>query len=66
MPYHGGQNDGVCTIKSMKSRNDMELIEVPHTHFEVMCSDLVVEIILERYQKVLRSKKTRNVIQKPF
>ena len=66
VPYHGGQNDGVCTIKSMKSRKDMELIEVPHTHFEVMCSDLVVEIILERYQKVLRSKKTRNVIQKPF
>ena len=66
VPYHGGPNDGVCTIKSMKSRKDMELIEVPHTHFEVMCSDLVVEIILERYQKVLRSKKTRNVIQKPF
>ena len=66
VPYHGGQNDGVCTIKSMKSRKDMELIEVPHTHFEVMCSDLVVEIILERYQKVSRSIKTRNVIQKPF
>ena len=33
VPYHGGQNDGVCTIKSMKSRKDMELIEVPHTHF---------------------------------
>ena len=66
VPYHGGQNDGVCTIKSMKSRKDMELIEVPHTHFEVMCSDLVVEIILERYQKVVRSTKTGNVIQKPF
>ena len=66
VPYHGGQNDGVCTIKSMKSRKDMELIEVPHTHFEVMCSDLVVKIILDRYQKVLRSKKTRNAIKKPF
>ncbi len=66
VPYHGGQNDGVCTIKSMKSRKDMELIEVPHTHFEVMCSDLVVKIILERYQKVVRSKKIGNVIQKPF
>ena len=52
VPYHGGQNDGVCTIKSMKSRKDMELIEVPHTHFEVMCSDLVAEIILDRYQKI--------------
>ena len=51
VPYHGGQNDGVCTIKSMKFRKDMELIEVPHTHFEVMCSDLVAEIILDRYQK---------------
>ena len=44
----------------------MELIEVPHTHFEVMCSDLVVEIILDRYQKVVRSKKTGNAIQKPI
>ncbi len=52
VPYHGGPNDGVCTIKSMKSRKDMELIEVPHTHFEVMCSDLVAEIILDRYQKI--------------
>ena len=66
VPYHGGQNDGVCTIKSMKSRKDMELIEVPHTHFEVMCSDLVAEIILERYQKVVRSIKTGNVIQNSF
>ena len=55
VPYHGGPNDGVCTIKSMKSRKDMELIEVPHTHFEVMCSDLVAEIILDRYQKSVRS-----------
>ena len=66
VPYHGGKNDGVCTIKSMKSRKDMELIEVPHTHFEVMCSDLVVEIISDRYQKVVRSKKTGNAIQKPI
>ncbi len=62
VPYHGGQNDGVCTIKSMKSRKDMELIEVPHTHFEVMCSDLVVKIILDRYEKIVNSKKNKNTI----
>ena len=62
VPYHGGQNDGVCTIKSMKSRKDMELIEVPHTHFEVMCSDLVVEIILDRYKKVGKRIKNGNSI----
>ena len=61
VPYHGGQNDGVCTIKSMKSRKDMELIEVPHTHFEVMCSDLVAEIILDRYQKIVESRLKREV-----
>ena len=66
VPYHGGQNDGVCTIESMKSRKDMELIEVPHTHFEVLCSDLVVEIILDRYKKVVSNKKTVNSIQKPI
>ena len=60
VPYHGGQNDGVCTIKSMKYRKDMELIEVPHTHFEVLCSDLVVKIILDRYKKVLHRKKNTN------
>ena len=59
VPYHGGQNDGVCTVKSMKSRKDMELIEVPHTHFEVMCSDLVAEIILNRYQKTIDGKPNR-------
>ena len=62
VPYHGGQNDGVCTIKSMKSRKDMELIEVPHTHFEVLCSDLVVKIILDRYKKVIDRKKNTNTI----
>ena len=61
VPYHGGQNDGVCTIKSMKSRKDMELIEVPHTHFEVMCSDLVAEIILDRYQRIVESRSKREV-----
>ena len=62
VPYHGGQNDGVCTIKSMKSRKDMELIEVPHTHFEVLCSDLVVKIILDRYKKLIHRKKNTNTI----
>ena len=55
VPYHGGANDGVCTIKSMRSRKDMELIEVPYSHFEVMCSDEVAEIISKRYYSVLEA-----------
>ena len=54
VPYHGGPNDGVVTIESMKSRTDMEHIEVPHTHYETMCSDRVAEIILDSYARVLK------------
>lgn len=49
VPYHIGPNDGVVTIASMTHRSDMEFVEVPHTHYEVMCSNLVAEIILNRY-----------------
>ena len=54
VPYHGGPNDGVVTIESMKSRADMEHIEVPHTHYETMCSDRVADIIIQGYNKCLR------------
>jgi pimeloyl-ACP methyl ester carboxylesterase len=50
VPYHGGPNDGVVTIESMKSRSDMEHIEVEHTHYETVCSDTVVDILIEKYK----------------
>lgn len=53
VPYHGGPNDGVVTIESMKARSDMEIIEVPHTHYEVVCSDFVADTICERYKRCL-------------
>ena len=52
VPYHGGPNDGVVTIESMKARTDMEIIEVPHTHYEVVCSDRVSDIILQKYNNI--------------
>ena len=51
-----------CVQLRAESRKDMELIEVPHTHFEVMCSDLVVKIILDRYKRVIRVLETENII----
>ena len=53
VPYHGGPNDGVVTIASMKYRKDMKIIEVPHTHHEVMVSDKVGEIILDSYNAIV-------------
>lgn len=51
VPYHSGPNDGVVTIASMTHRSDMEFVEVPHTHYEVMCSNGVADIILDRYSR---------------
>ena len=52
VPYHNGPNDGVVTVASMTHRDDMEFIDVPHTHYEVMCSDRVAEIILQQYNQL--------------
>ena len=53
VPYHEGPNDGVCTTASMEHRlSDMEIVRVPTTHFEVMVSTEVKEIIDETYEKV--------------
>lgn len=53
VPYHEGPNDGVCTIASMEHRNsDMDIVRVATTHFEVMVSTEVKEIIDETFEKV--------------
>jgi pimeloyl-ACP methyl ester carboxylesterase len=53
VPYLGSPNDGVVTVASMKHREkDMECIEVPHTHYEVMCSKTVTEIIYKKYTSI--------------
>ena len=53
VPYHEGPNDGVCTIASMEHRNsDMDIVRVATTHFEVMVSTEVKEIIDKTYKKV--------------
>lgn len=50
VPYLNGDNDGVVTVASMEHRkNEMNCIKVPHTHYEVMCSTTVSEIILKQY-----------------
>lgn len=44
-------NDGVVTIESMSYRTDMELVELPHNHYEiVICSD-TVKVIQDRLPK---------------
>jgi hypothetical protein len=52
VPYLEGPNDGVVTVQSMRYRQDMTYVEVPHTHYEVMCSKTVADIISDCYKKV--------------
>lgn len=50
-PWIQEPNDGVVTLKSMKSRTDIEQIEIDLNHYEVVISDRVVEIIIDRISK---------------
>jgi len=53
VPYLNGANDGVCTVASMRHRAaDMNCVSVKSTHYEVMVSDDVVGIFLDRYNTV--------------
>ena len=52
-PWIHEPNDGVVTIDSMQARTDFELIELPLNHYEVVLSNQVVEIILDRIQQAI-------------
>ena len=52
-PWIQADNDGVVTLKSMRSRTDFELVEMDLNHYEVVLSDRVVKLILDRIQKAL-------------
>lgn len=52
-PWIHEPNDGVVTIESMKYRDDFELIELPINHYEVVLSNKVVEIVLDKIKRVI-------------
>jgi len=55
-PWMVEPNDGVVTIVSQEYHSgDMELVEVDYNHYEVMMSDLVVDIIKNRMEKLSES-----------
>ena len=52
-PWISEANDGVVTIKSQRARTDFELVEMPLNHYEVVISDRVVALILDRIRQAL-------------
>ncbi len=53
-PWIHNENDGVVTLDSMKFRKDFELLEVKLNHYEVIISNKIVELILERIGRALK------------
>ena len=52
-PWIQDDNDGVVTIKSMRHRKDFDIVEMPLNHYEVVISDDVVKIIIEKIRQAL-------------
>lgn len=50
VPWMFPNNDGVVTIRSQKSRDDMEIIELPYNHYDIMCVPETVDVIKEKYK----------------
>lgn len=50
-PWIVDPNDGVVTLKSMRSRSDFEIVEMELNHYEVVLSDRVVNLILQRIRQ---------------
>jgi hypothetical protein len=51
-PWIHEPNDGVVTLSSMRSKTDMELIELDLNHYEVVISNRVVDIIKQRIKQL--------------
>lgn len=51
-PLINEDNDGVVTIRSMLAKKSIPHVDVPLNHYEVLLSDLTVNIIKEQLQKV--------------
>ena len=47
VPWMIPDNDGVVTIRSQKVRNDINYVELPYNHFEIMCVPETVTLIKE-------------------
>jgi len=55
-PWIQEPNDGVVTIESQQYRQDFEQVELPLNHYEVVISNSVVAIILDRIGRVIAQR----------
>lgn len=49
VPWLPEPNDGVLTLDSVNAMPDIDYIELPVNHYEIVCDDNVVDIIVDQY-----------------
>lgn len=52
VPWMIPNNDGVVTLRSQMSRNDMTHVLLPYNHYEIMCAPETPKLISEMYNKI--------------
>ena len=55
-PWIHDHNDGVVTVESMRFRKDFDTVELPINHYEVVISNRVVDIVLDRITRVIPAR----------
>ena len=61
-PWRLESNDGVVTHTSMRHFKDMELVDLPLNHYEVVVSNRTVKIIKDRIKKVKSTLETKKSV----
>lgn len=49
VPWMPEPNDGVLTLDSVRAMPDIDYVELPVNHYEIVCDDNVVDIIVSQY-----------------
>ena len=54
VPWINEPNDGVLTINSMRALPGIEYQDVDVNHYEIMCDNSVIDIIVNRYYNIIQ------------
>lgn len=54
VPWISEQNDGVLTLASMRSLPGIEYIDIESNHYEIMCDDNAIRVLLTKYRDCIK------------
>lgn len=57
VPWLAEENDGVLTLESVMAMPDIEYVEFPVNHYEIVCDDDVISTIVNHYSNTVEKIK---------